>query len=126
MAICNAAGEAGKTPGCSDTGCSSMRETEKGTLPASYRCHEAWRRFRFNWSDLLGDKREETYLFFMETKGIISALAGSDILTELHQVCKSGFPFTEAILSLSQHPVLFFMCSVLLSCRYSYLANQTL
>jgi len=47
----------------------------------------------------------------MKTKGRVSAFVGSDILTELHQVCVSGFPFTEAILSLSQHPVLFHVLS---------------
>ena len=91
-----------------------MGGKEKGTLPASYRCLEAWRRFKFNWSDLLGDKREETYLFFMEPKRIVSALAQSDILTELHQVRESGFPFTEAILSVSQHPVIFHVLGALI------------
>lgn len=96
ITIWNAAGGTGKTPGCSDT--KGLYQHPSNAL--KYQEDS-------NLTGVIGDKRVDLpFFFFMETGGI-SVLAWSDILKEFHQLYESGFPFTEAVLSLSQHTALF-------------------
>lgn len=110
-AICKAVGMAYKTPGGSDSKFFILWRERKRN-----RCAEPWRRIKFIWSDFFGVKERKLTFFFHKTKRMISTLAQSD---SLHQVCESGFSFTESRW-VFPNILCFSACSIVLSFKYVY------